>query len=378
MTHRPLHVYAAGTPREVGLAHGQAARDLIEANLQLYFHRFQKEWGLPREEILRRARMYEAVIWDQEPDYGDALEGVAEGSGLPLEDLIALNVRYEIVYSEHTKLGKAQRGAPPPGECTSFAVLPERAGGRLVLAQNWDWIPGIRGLVLQTRVRDGPEVLAFTEAGIVGGKIGLNEHRLGLLINGLLSNEDDWERLGTPFHVRCWRVLQSETVDEARERLEGSAGSCSANFLLAQWGGGEAVAVDVESSPVGTAELRPEEGVLTHTNHFHCEAELGIWQPLILEKTSTFDRHDRIGALMAERLGSGTFDAEAAIQLLSDHHGRPKSLCRHQEDLVDWPEEQRYETVASVVLDLDARSMLLAPGPPCETEYHRYALENGG
>jgi isopenicillin-N N-acyltransferase-like protein len=362
---------------EVGLEHGQRAGDLIEANLKLYFHRFQDEWGVPREEVLRRARKYEAVIWEEEADYGEAMRGVAEGSGLPLDEIVALNVRYEIVYSEYTKLGMERRGLPPPSGCTSIGLLPQRTEeGRLLMAQNWDWIPGVKGLVVQFRIRDGPEVLAFTEAGIVGGKIGLNSHRLGLLINGLVSNEDRWDRLGMPFHVRCWRVLQSETLEEAARHIRENPGSCSANFLLGRVHGGTAELLDLESSPVGVGDLHPEGGVLTHTNHFHRPEDLGIWQPLIEDKTSTFERQSRADEILKSALREGGRVAfEDVRSLLRDHRGRPKSVCRHKEDLVELPPVQRYETVASVIVDVGGGTLQVAEGRPCETAYELFALE---
>src|SRR3989442_2551122 len=80
----------------------------------------------------------------------------------------------------------------------------------------------------------GPNVLCFTEAGVVGGKIGLNSEGIGLTINGLISNKDDWERLRKPFHVRCAEILGSKTLSQAVSRITRGERSCSANFLVGQ------------------------------------------------------------------------------------------------------------------------------------------------
>jgi isopenicillin-N N-acyltransferase-like protein len=240
------------------------------------------------------------------------------------------------------------------------------------MAQNWDWIPGIEAAVVKYRVGDGPTVLAFTEAGIVGPKIGLNSAGLGLLINGMLSDQDSWERFGVPFHVRCWQILRSETLEAAARAVHDSKGSCSANFVLGQSFGNYAQVLDLESSPVGTNELSPSEGVLTHANHFHDPDALGIWQPLIYEKTSTFERQERIDELLpSEATGELTIgDIQAMLQ---DHENTPKSLCRHP--MTELPEEQRYQTVVSAVMDVDERRFLVAHGPPCETEYLEFSLD---
>ena len=154
-----------------------------------------------------------------------ALRGVADGSGVPLQDIVVLNMRYELLYFQYGV------NALVDG-CTSFAVLPRATHtGHLLLGQNWDWIPEVRGAVLHTRDDDGLETLSFTEAGIVGGKIGLNSVGLGLAINGLYTTADDWSRLKTPFHVRCYDILRSRTLEQAMSVVTDTPRACSTNFL---------------------------------------------------------------------------------------------------------------------------------------------------
>jgi isopenicillin-N N-acyltransferase-like protein len=348
---------------------------MVRANLRLYFHRFEVEWGVSREGVLERARLYRRVIEERDPGYAEAMEGLAEGSDIPLLDIIALNARYEIIYSEYSRIGRQEPGEGLPAGCTSFALLPSHTSeGHLLMAQNWDWIPGIRGVVQRYKPDRGPEVLAFTEAGIIGGKIGLNSAGVGLLINGLVSDKDDWSRLGTPFHVRCWQALLSESMEEAVRRVRGSPSSCSANFLLGQARGPEAVAVDLEMAPVGVEEVRPGGGFLLHANHFLREEELGIRQPLLKERTSTYERYRRLEDLLRQRVSRGErLGIEDVKGLLRDHDGHPNSICRHQEE--NLPPEERYETVVSVIMDLQAREMLISSGPPCASDYARFRLE---
>ncbi len=373
MSSRLLHVRAYGSPGEIGRLHGERARDLIEANIRLYFHRFQHEWGVPREEALRRARMYAEVIEEVSGDYTEAMIGVSDGSGIPFHEIVAINVRYEIVYSEYSRMGKE---VGMPSGCTAIALLPTKTkGGHLLMAQNWDWIPGVRGMILQYRLPRGPEVLAFTEAGIVGGKIGLNSEGLGLLINGLVSDQDRWERLGVPFHVRCWQVLCSDSLEEASLLLKNSPASCSANFMLGQVGGRKARILDLETCPLGTQDIQPKGGLLTHANHFRRREALGIWEPLMEERTSTFERQARVDTLLEEEMRRVEGVGEEELRrLLRDHDGQPKSLCRHPD--TNLPEAQRYQTVVSVVMDLNDRRLMVADGPPCITEYEGFSLNS--
>src|SRR5713226_2231411 len=244
-----------GTPYDAGFHHGREAADLVAHNLEVYFDRFQREAQLSPDEVRGRARRYAQVIEAADPAYAEAMRGAAEGSRIPLADIAVLNARYELIYSQYSSINQEKASHVPAGGCTAFAITPDvSADGHLWLGQNWDWFPQVRGLVLRVRRPDGFTVAAFTEAGIVGGKIGMNSAGLGLVINGLLSNRDDWTRLHTPFHVRTWRMLQAATLADAVAVVTGEERSCSANFLLAH-ANGRAEVVNVEAAPHATCAL---------------------------------------------------------------------------------------------------------------------------
>ena len=213
-----------GDPYGAGPAHGRAAAPHIAATLRISYDRFQREARLSPPETRRRARRYLDVIARVEPAYVEAMRGVSEAAGIALDDIAVLNARYEILYSQYSAINQdaAAVHGIPAGGCTAFAVMPETsADGHLYLGQNWDWFPAVRGLVLRAAPSSGVRTAAFTEAGIVGGKIGMNSAGLGLVINGLLSSRDDWSLLRTQFHVLTWRILQALTLSEAIAVVEG-------------------------------------------------------------------------------------------------------------------------------------------------------------
>jgi isopenicillin-N N-acyltransferase like protein len=366
-----LVVDLPAAPHGAGLEHGRQAGALIAANVAVYFDRFQREAQLSVDEVRNRARRYLQVVEEREPTYVENMRGISESSKLPLVDLAVLNMRYELIYSQYSAInqGKAVHVA---GGCTAFAVTPEAsADGHLWLGQNWDWFPEVRGLVMRVRRDDGLTVSAFTEAGIVGGKIGMNSAGLGLVINGLLSNRDDWARLYLPFHVRTWRMLHSASLADAVAVVTREDRSCSANFLLGQ-ANGHAEVVDLEAAPHATCTLRPTGGVLAHTNHFYDPEALDIWQPLDEETTSTYNRAARMRHLLDAGRRAGTLHATGLMDILRDHTGYPDSICRHPNPT--FPDEERLETVVSVLEDLTARRMYVAAGPPCRSSYQEIAL----
>ena len=366
-----LVVDLPAAPYAAGLEHGRQAGALIDANVAVYFDRFQREAQLSADEVRDRARRYLRVVEEREPTYVETMRGMSEGSKVSLVDLAVLNMRYELIYSQYSAInqGKAVRVA---SGCTAFAVTPDAsADGRLWLGQNWDWFPEVHGLVMRVRRDDGLTVAAFTEAGIVGGKIGMNSAGLGLVINGLLSNRDDWARLHLPFHVRTWRMLHCSSLADAVAVVTREERSCSANFLLGQ-ANGHAEVVDVEAAPHATCTLGPTEGVLAHTNHFYDPEALDIWQPLDEETTSTYNRAARIWHLLDAGQRAGTLHPTGLMDILRDHAGYPDSICRHPNP--GFPDEERLETVVSVLEDLTARRMYVAAGPPCRSSYQEIAL----
>ena len=145
----------------------------INDNLATYFRRFKNETELSRSDALERASKYLPVIKKADAAYNRAMEGVAKGSGNDLVEITALNVRYELMYSQFAKIGI--KPVPRTYGCTAFAAEPlATRNGHVLMGQNWDWIPEVRGVFLKMSFEDGLDVACFTEAGVVGGKIGMN------------------------------------------------------------------------------------------------------------------------------------------------------------------------------------------------------------
>ncbi len=353
----------SGNPYEQGLAHGRLAKAEIDHNLQVYFWRFERESKLSRVEVLRRADLYLKNIEKAAPPYAEGMKGTAEGAKRELLEIVALNARFELIYSEASSHGKL----PETDGCTTFALLPEKTTtGHLILGENWDWIPTVKALVLKIMEPNKPSVLCFTEAGILGGKIGLNSAGLGLVINGLNCNKDDWSNIQKPFHVRCWEILRSKTFDDAINAVTSTPRACSANFVIGQV---DRKVVNIEAAPAKHLALEPKNDYVAHTNHFLEPELLDIIVPEVSKRPSTRNRYARVTKLLRE---SGKLDVAGAKRILTDHDDYPYSLCRHPDET--FPPEERYQSVVSVVMDLHNKEMFIAPGPPCQHPYETIRL----
>ncbi len=351
-----------GDAFDQGRQHGLALRDQIAHNVAIYYDRFRREGQLAPDVVRERAARYSPLL-QTFPDYWAAICGIAETAAQDLIDVIMLNVRYELLYYQYSILPVGS-----PDGCTSFAVTPAAsADGHLLIGENWDWLPEVKGALLQTR-NDDLETLAFTEAGIVGGKIGFNSAGVGLAINGLLSTADDWSRLNgsKPFHVRCHEVLRQSSLDAAASAVIDSRRACSANFVVGALPGR---VVDIEAAPETACSFGPERGFVAHTNHFLDPTHLGVEEPLSERRPHTYTRLARMRDLMDARRPLSVGDLQACLR---DHDNYPDSVCRHVHP--DDPPEEACITVVSVVMDINEQTMWISDGPPCERVYEAYRL----
>jgi isopenicillin-N N-acyltransferase-like protein len=213
---------------------------------------------------------------------------------------------------------------------------------------------------------DGPDFICYTEAGIVGGKMGVNQHGIGLVENGLVSDHDGTNAREKPFHMRCREVLDAETFDKALLPIVETRRVCSANFVI---GHADGEIINLETSPDAVSYHYPADGIVTHSNHF-LDARHG---PSQMERLSpsTLYRANRLDRLL--RKDMGRLDMPRFRAALSDHFGAPNAICRHPD--ARQPVARRTMTNAAVVIDLAARTMHVANGPPCCNEFVAIGLE---
>src|SRR6266511_5758034 len=308
-----------GDAHACGLAHGRRFAKEVADNVETYLRRFAAS-GLGRDEAFAEAERWLAAISGQNPAYAEEMRGIAEGSGQSGETIALLNARYELAFTlfgkEATKGELLEVG---PDGCTTFGLLPQATADRHSwLGQNWDWLEGVHGrtFVLHARRTTQPSFVCLTEAGIAGGKMGFNECGIGVVENGLASTHDGRNPYEKPFHVRCREVLDAERFEEAARPVTDSARTCSANFVIGAAGG---KIVDIESSPDHVSRLDPQDGIITHSNHFLAEGH----GDSLLEKISpnTLYRVDRMRALLQVHRGALSFEHMRAAA--ADHFGPP-------------------------------------------------------
>lgn len=360
-------VRVEGTPEECGAGYGSAARDLVAANLDRYLRRFRDQAGLDEAAVRAAGAAFRRATVPHHRRIADALDALAAGASVGVEEIYALNARTELLY-----------GSPPDaaeGGCTSLGVLgTHTAGGNLLLAQNWDWHPDQRDtmVLLATRDERGLEVLALTEAGMLA-KTGLNSAGVGVCVNMLGCDRDGIARddiarggePGVPYHVLLRAALEADSLTWALRAVCRSPRNASINLLLGQAGPAGGELIDLELVPGDVGWLHPVDGLISHANHL--ESGLPVHDTVKNLGGSSPFRSARARRLLGDAAAARKVDEDDIIAVLRDHQSGPGAICRH----VDEREEplDRAETVYSVILDLDARRFGLAAGPPCQHEY---------
>ncbi len=358
-------------PFERGLTHGRQLAPMIAENIDTYLARFAAG-GLESAEARQEGQAWIEVIAGQNAEYSEEMRGVAEGAELPLGDIAMLNARYEITFGLFGREARAKDIAAVAGDadgCSTFGALPEAtANGHTIIGQNWDWLAGVHGrcAVLRIRRKSGTDLICYTEAGIVGGKMGVNEHGIGLVENGLVSDHDGRNEYEKPFHMRCREILDAETYDYALKPIVETRRVCSANFIV---GHADGEVIDLETSPNEVSYHYPRDGLITHSNHF-LDPRHGPSQMERLS-TSTLYRANRLDRLLRKDIGN--LDASAFQTALADHFGLPNAICRHPDERL--PVAKRTMTNAAFVIDLNTRAMLIANGPPCSNAFVEHALD---
>ena len=356
-----LYFRFSGTAHEQGLAHGESLRESIEKNIDVYLNRFDKEFGIGKQDLLVNAGVYMNKLQDQSPEYVSAMNGIAESSNREILEIAMLNLRYELLYYA---LGKIYMDESVDG-CTSFALLPEASqNNHVVMGQNWDWIPDVDCVLVTSTDTDGLRRTSFTEAGIFAGKPGMNSEGVGLAVNGMCSTSDNWARFQKPFHLRCYEVLRSRSMDKALDVLTDSPRSCTANFIIGQASHG---AVDIELAPDSLRFIDPENGVLVHTNHFMNPNKIDAAEPPNPRRYLSEFRHVRMETLLNEQK---PLDVKSIQEILRDHEKHPQSLCRHRDITI--PKSQHIITKTSMIMDLEDQKTWFSYGQPCKNNFKTY------
>ncbi|GAA2076494.1 C45 family autoproteolytic acyltransferase/hydolase [Streptomyces albiaxialis] len=360
----------SGSPRDRGRQYGEAVRDRLRAAMGYYEAAFGASAGLTWQQVTARAERWLEPVGAYAPELVEEMRGTAEGAGVDLLDVLALNARGEVIYDKSfASMGESggQDGDERADGCTSFALFGEASGdGHVYAGQNWDWRAGVADTLVMLRIVQPPKptLIMQVEAGQVGRQ-GASSAGIALNANGLGGRFDD--AVGLPQTVVRRTVLDQPSVTDALEVLCRARAHIASNALLTCR---EGFAIDLETTPAGHGWMYPTDGLLVHGNHYQAGIPAPLaargYRPMAADSLVRVPRAEQ--GLRALRGASGPEESRKLIrQAMSDHLGHPEGLCTHPDPRK--PELTHWTTLISSLADLTTGDYYATAGTPCDHEY---------
>ncbi|KAA8906852.1 hypothetical protein TRICI_005091 [Trichomonascus ciferrii] len=331
-----------GSPYEIGFGHGSQAKDRVRRSIEFYTAYFKDMANVSWDEVRRVSLEFRPSIEQRFPELFEELRGLAEGAGLPLADVMALNVRTEIAFG--LQITQATDG------CT--AMYWRASPKEVFLAQNWDWKEAqADALIALNAAPDGhPRFQIMTEAGILG-KIGLNEHGVGCCLNAISATGLDASKL--PVHLALRRILNFDSAARAAQFLEKEYPCASAAHILV---GDRDTGTGLEFSSTDVQELLPDaNNCIFHSNHYVVDHYREDGQKIVDvgPKDSPF-RLKRISEI-TRTLSPTVPSIQSAF---ADKANYPGSICRQTQGEVE------STTLFNIVMDLASAKAHVIIGKP--------------
>lgn len=363
-----LEIEAAGSPREIGRAVGEAARDLIAKALDFYRAHHHEMGPMDFADAEREAMAYLPAARRWLPTVIEELEGIAEAARVPLSALLVPNLGEELTCNDDPAATVASNGPDQSprdarrsgGHCTTVAI---NAAGRHVVAHNEDWFAGdADALVLRLTTADGTRLIAVTSPPMLAPSA-ISSHGIATGANTVYADD---HRVGVPNNLLRRRIIEAKSLDEARDLCLIDARARGSNHLFGDVAGR---VLDVETSATAAATIEADDWC-AHTNHYVTEAMAPH------DRSSSVNSRERLARareLVAAGLAEGDDPAVVAARVLADHANGDDCICGHPDRSVPLGEQEM--TVFSMIWDLDASTVDVSFGPPCENERVRYTLD---
>jgi hypothetical protein len=345
-SHFPV-LETSGSPREIGLAIGRRFGERIREGLRRRRAWFEKLRRFVEQDRAARYEPFYAAGRKHFPEVLEELHGLSEGSGVPFDDLMTLNLKAELAAMMH---GEA---VDTPG-CSTIALS---HGETRIIAHNEDGDRAYRDLMFLVRVSqpDRPGFLCLTYPGILcGNGPAVNDAGIVLTTNFIASTA---VRPGVPRYFLSRALLNSASMKQALEVATHPHRAFAFHYNLASRAENKIVSAETTAEMSVVHEVR---GLYVHTNHLLLPGISRSPQDVNYVRNSSMPRYGVLRTA-TRRLGDliGDIRSAALVGMLSSHESAPYSPCRHPSGKVGGA------TLGNAVFDLERRSLQLIFSNPC-------------
>jgi predicted choloylglycine hydrolase len=308
-----------GSPYQIGLEQGKLFKTQIQDVYKIYLNELVYKKWIKEYAILKgvsdayanpqkaMAKFAKTIEKDIPPDYIEEMKGLAEGSGLPYEEV--LNMSSHVDYFAMLM-------------CSTFVATGKAtADGKLVEARNLDWASG--GLseldkystLFVIKPEKGHSYVSMIYPGIVGALTAVNDAGLSVELNFSMAKKNG--KTGMPALIIVRYIAQNAgTLDEAEKLLREIPRIAGYNIMLTDNKTNDARLVEITADKVGVRNLNPD-GTLVTTNHFTTKELTGAnVEASRFSQSPSPDRYNRLTELLKQNYGK--IDPKLAISMIQD------------------------------------------------------------
>ena len=341
-------VEVAGTPYEQGVQQGEQLRKIILRNVQVVKASLEKNhMNTQRYQDFVRRNL--GFMETRHLDIYDEMRGIADGSGIPFDDIVCLNIPAYFMDEYFNQ------------ECSMLMVRGKATvDGNTYVIKNRDMSMNIEQAIIRREYPDGLKMVEINGAGTVTyPACGMNSYGLGVTNTGFWSSKapSDVERVDCAHIFLNSHILlsQCKSAKEALECLKDTPRMNGLNVLLVDTK--DAYCVEMTKDDIVVQE-DDGSGVLFRSNHYISDKFRHL-NPTIEEYASTFMRYDRIKELVEQCYGRLRF--QDLFRIMSDHKNGINAICRHPQGNV------LAQTISSSMFVLEDCEAWTTIGNPCES-----------
>ena len=289
-----------------GQHHGEQFKDAIAELVEIRRGLMLERNPFLRPKLTELAHQQFDITKSYCPEICDEIEGIAQGSGRSIEEIVILNN-----YTDFRDLQLPEEG------CSTIHKKNDKVN---LVGQTWDMHGTAKNYVCVINAPATEHIPAATIFSLVGcvGMMGVNSNKLFIGVNNINTNN---ARVGLIWPALVRKCLMSSHLRELRTVLTTAPVTSGHNYLIADFNKGE----HWEISPDIIEKVRDSE---SDTYNFHTNHCLGPETTEVEDKKSisstTYNRFELLENKYMNINSQNDF-----IDLLKDHDGYPKSICSH-------------------------------------------------
>lgn len=340
------YIHTGGSHREIGFDIGRATADAVKAlvreNPRFYAKETKRALSYLKRFVLRNYLPYGRRLF---PQLVEELEGMAEGAGVPFDEIALFAADEEV-----TEYFGAHRD-----KCTSAAV---RSSGRMFLLHNEDYLRRYMGqmVIVRAEPSDEPSFMSLCYPGMhPGSSSGFNEHGIAFGNDSLNFRP---KSAGLPKNFIFRRLLECRRAVEVKKVL--ATGPLVVAYGITFVSADENRGGFFERIGRQCVQTRMEDaGRICHTNH--------ALSPVITDKGERVTWSSRL------RL-------DAVDHLLAKAGSKPslsdleKTLSSQDPYVLQATSGNPFPTLASVVIDASRRRMFVCDRAKKGNKFEEYRL----